>query len=123
MRTRCLNPNAAAYKRYGAKGVTVAPEWDSFERFLADVGERPPGTTLDRIDGTLGYAPGNCRWATATEQAANRCWSISLTYEGETLPLAEWARRFDLCPSLLRARVTRLGWDVGRALTTRPRSR
>jgi hypothetical protein len=69
---RCLNPRAANFGRYGGAGVTVCEEWKDFSRFLADVGERPAGKTLDRIDGRLGYAPGNVRWATPLEQARNR---------------------------------------------------
>jgi hypothetical protein len=69
---RCLNPRASNFARYGGAGVTVCEEWKDFSRFLADVGERPAGTTLDRIDGSLGYAPGNVHWATPVEQARNR---------------------------------------------------
>jgi hypothetical protein len=73
MKWRCLDPNNKDFPRWGGAGVTIWPEWvDSFERFFADVGPRPKGTTLDRIDGTRGYEPGNVRWATPTEQARNR---------------------------------------------------
>lgn len=69
---RCTNPNAINYANYGGRGVTVAPEWRSFQQFLADMGERPEGTSLDRIDVNSGYGPGLCRWATRKEQAQNR---------------------------------------------------
>ena len=73
MKHRCLNPNAWNYPYYGGKGITIYPPWiASYERFLADVGERPDGKTLDRIDGQLGYWPGNVRWAWPKEQIANR---------------------------------------------------
>jgi len=70
---RCTNPNAWNYKYYGGRGITVCDAWlDSYEQFTADVGERPEGLTLDRIDVEKGYAPNNCKWATWSEQQANK---------------------------------------------------
>jgi len=74
MKTRCENPACAAYARYGGRGITVCARWrDSFEAFLADVGPRPsPRHSIDRKDNDKGYEPGNCRWATPSEQNANQ---------------------------------------------------
>lgn len=72
MRQRCNNENREDYKYYGMIGVTYAPEWDKFENFLADVGVRPEGTTLDRIDPFGNYEPSNVRWATPEQQANNQ---------------------------------------------------
>lgn len=72
MRQRCRNPNAHGYQHYGGRGITVDPRWDSFDAFYADMGERPEGTSVDRINNDGNYEPGNCRWATAKEQAANQ---------------------------------------------------
>jgi hypothetical protein len=74
MRSRCLNPNNGSYKHYGALGVSVCERWqgpDGFANFIADMGQRPRGRTLDRINPFLGYCPENCRWATPKEQANN----------------------------------------------------
>jgi hypothetical protein len=65
---RCTNPNYQGFERYGGRGIEVTPAWRDFERFLADMGERPEGTTLDRINADGDYEPDNCRWADSSEQ-------------------------------------------------------
>lgn len=72
MMARCHTPGSTSYRWYGAVGIAVCDAWWVFARFLRDMGERPAGTSLDRIDGTLGYFPGNCRWSTGREQNLNR---------------------------------------------------
>jgi hypothetical protein len=68
---RCHSEAHRSYKYYGARGIKVCERWQLYKAFLEDMGERPTGTTLDRIDGFKGYEPGNCRWATKAEQQAN----------------------------------------------------
>jgi hypothetical protein len=116
MRSRCENPNVPAYKNYGGRGITVCERWKTFENFLADMGERPEGMTIERIDNDRGYEPGNCRWATYNEQARNMRSNQRITLNGETKCLTEWAEQYGIKMPTLWARL-RMGWSVEEALT------
>lgn len=72
MKDRCKNKNHKSFKDYGERGITYDPAWEVFENFLKDMGDRPQGLTLDRIDNNGNYCEGNCRWATPTEQSLNK---------------------------------------------------
>lgn len=72
MRQRCNNPKNKNYHQYGGRGIKVCARWDCFVAFAADMGERPEGMTIERIDGAKGYEPSNCRWATWDEQRKNK---------------------------------------------------
>jgi hypothetical protein len=92
MKGRCLNPNDTRYARYGGRGITICAKWvNNFENFRADVGEKPKGKTLERINNNLGYYPNNVRWATPKEQANNRYTNVFITHEGMTMTLSQWA--------------------------------
>ena len=71
MRNRCNNPRTPRYSDYGGRGIKVCKRWDKFENFLADMGEKPPGMSLDRKNNNGNYTPRNCRWATPAEQRKN----------------------------------------------------
>lgn len=116
---RCENENDAKYPDYGARGITVCRRWrESFEAFFEDMGPRPSiKHTLDRIDNDGNYEPGNCRWATKRQQGRNTRRNRMLTFDGETMCLADWAERTGIPRSVLQIRL-RDGWSIQRALTT-----
>lgn len=107
MITRCLNPRAPNFAEYGGRGITVCDRWRNFALFLDDMGPRPRGKTLDRIDGSRGYEPGNCRWATGREQQENRRTARMLTIGDETRCVTEWARRAGISDTAMLYRVRR----------------
>ena len=117
MWTRCTNPKRASWKDYGGRGITVCEEWKSFENFLADMGERPQGYTLDRRDNDSGYYPENCRWATADEQRGNTRATIWVEIDGVRKRLTEWAAELNISLNTVRARVGRQGMSYAQALT------
>lgn len=107
MKTRCDNPSFTYYAEYGGRGISYCDRWVDFENFLEDMGERPTGKTLDRIDSNKGYLKDNCRWATPREQACNRTNSVELTFNGVTKPLALWADDLALPYHTLYLRIFR----------------
>lgn len=120
MKSRCTNPKAAKFAEYGGRGITVCERWlHSFENFLLDMGKRPsPQHTIDRINNNGNYEPGNCQWSVQRTQQQNRRDNTLVTFQGETLCLSEWTRRFNLPVGLVSQRLKRLGWSVEKALTT-----
>lgn len=111
MRARCNNPRDRGYPRYGARGITVCPEWSSFDQFLADMGLPPEGHSLDRIDNDKGYSPDNCRWADAATQRRNTSKTVLITYQGKTQCLKDWAAELGLSYTMLRRR-NQAGWKL-----------
>lgn len=108
MRVRCHNPNNHAFKHYGGRGITVCERWrHSFENFLADMGERPPGLTLERKDNNAGYSPENCKWATRHEQNENTRTALRLTHNGVTKTINEWAAECGIRRSCLYSRINK----------------
>ncbi len=113
---RCHDPRRKDYPRYGGKTITVCDRWrDSFAAFLGDMGPRPEGLQIDRIDGSRGYEPRNCRWVTAKQNCRNRACTRRVLFEGNEQPVADLAERFDLDVSGLYHRLD-AGWTIERAL-------
>ena len=119
MKQRCDYPKSASYDRYGAIGIRYCEAWADFEAFYADMGDRPEGFSLDRIDPRLGYEPGNCRWIPNNEQAKNQRKTVRVVLDGEMMiqadaarrlevnpcQILQWRRRPDLMPSTLNNRL------------------
>lgn len=116
MHNRC-RPDSVDAGNYFNRGVTVCERWESFENFLVDMGERPSkGMWLDRIDGSRGYEPGNCRWASIKVQQNNRRNNRYLVIRGERMTMAEAAERFGMNYNTLRSRIYLLGQDAETAV-------
>ncbi|MER9217916.1 hypothetical protein NKI48_03125 [Mesorhizobium sp. M0644] len=117
LKQRCMNQDSQAFAYYGGRGIVVCDRWrDSFAAFLSDMGSRPAGMTLDRIDNDGNYEPGNCRWATRADQVANRGRSRTVVLNGQCLPLKTACQRLGLNHKTVAGRIDR-GWPVERALT------
>jgi len=115
---RCTNPSYDNYKMYGGAGITLCPKWLDFDAFVSDMGDRPVGKTLDRIDTTKSYTKDNCRWATHSEQQSNRKCAMLLTYNGITKNAREWSKDLNLAPGTVWMRI-KYGWSVEKSVTTR----
>ena len=119
MLTRTENPKGSAYECYGGRGITVCPEWrTSFEAFhgWAVANGYQHDLSIDRIDNDLGYSPENCRWTSTNAQFNNRRSNRTLTYNGETMTVAQWACKLSINRRTLYTRLNS-GWPVDRALT------
>lgn len=112
MKQRCCNPKCKSFPSYGGRGITVCSRWlESFEAFFADMGEAPPGASLDRIDNDGNYEPQNCRWTDEVTQGRNRRTNRYLTARGETMTVTEWSARTGLSVSGIIGRL-----DAGRSV-------
>lgn len=105
---RCYNKNNASYPRYGAKGIQVCERWrSSYDNFVEDMGARPDGCTIGRIDNKGNYEPSNCRWMTREEQDRNKRNNRFITAFGETKCITDWATQYGLSYDTLYRRLNR----------------
>jgi hypothetical protein len=117
MKSRCYYKPHRNYRRYGGRGISVCERWrNSFEKFLADMGECPPGFSIERIDNDGNYEPGNCKWIPMKDQLDNTNQTRLLTAFGETMTFAKWARKVGIKRNTIEDRLRR-GWSVERALS------
>lgn len=109
---RCQNPADGGYPDYGGRGIKVCGRWQSVENFVADMGPRPLGSTIDRYPNNDGnYEPDNCRWASVRDQNRNYRRNVKITHQGETLCVADWAEKVGIDAKTLYRRVE-IGWPT-----------
>lgn len=118
---RCTVPTTVQFHRYGGRGISICERWMLFKNFLADMGPRVAGTSIDRINNDGNYEPANCRWATFEEQVNNTVTNRFIEHDGLRLSIAQWARRLGVKESMIRGRLER-GWSEVDALE-KPRCR
>jgi hypothetical protein len=116
MLARCSKPTNSGYHRYGGRGISVCQSWEDFESFLSDMGHKPKGKSLDRINNDGDYSPENCRWATVAEQSRNQSRNRPVTWMGETMILPDWETKLGIPRKALIARRDK-GWSVERMFT------
>jgi hypothetical protein len=107
MSDRCRNQKCIAFKHYGGRGITICERWLKFENFLADMGHRPKGKTIDRINVNGNYEPSNCRWATPIQQANNTRGVRRITHKGVTQTISEWAMQLSIPRTTIALRLER----------------
>lgn len=119
MKKRCYNESEPGFENYGGRGIAVCDEWlNSFEAFYLDMGARPKGTSLDRMNNELGYSKENCRWATRDEQNTNKRSNWKITAFGETRLLRDWAIANGVNRTTIATRIRELGWSPEKAVST-----
>ena len=120
MKKRCTNPNDSSYSIYGARGIHVCDEWNSYETFRdwAYKNGYNDSLSIDRIDMNGNYEPNNCRWVNSSVQANNKRSNHVLKYNDQSHTIAEWSRITGISYGRIKDRINKCGWDVERALTT-----
>lgn len=105
MRSRCRNENDAAFANYGGRGIEVCQRWSAFENFFEDMGRRPDGLSIERVDNNQGYSKENCKWATPFEQSNNKRTNQKLTIHGVTKTVGQWAALNGINRRLISERI------------------
>lgn len=121
MRQRCQNPNAAQFRNYGARGITVCSRWSSFTNFFEDMGPRPMGSSLDRINNDGDYSPENCRWAARKQQRINQRGCVLIPAFGQSLTATDWSSRTGLHRDTIIHRIRKgISPEIALSLTKMP---
>lgn len=119
MLTRCTNPKAKAYKKYGGRGISVCEEWKTFTNFFNDMGDCPDKFTLERVNNNGGYFKENCVWADRKAQARNRRSNHMITHNGESKCIAEWAEIKGIKIHTLKRRLTHGTYSIEKSLNSK----
>lgn len=117
MNARCNCQSNKDFHKYGGRGISVCDRWKDFKSFYEDMGDRPDGMTIDRIDVNGNYEPSNCRWASPKTQGRNTRSNVIIEFNGKAQCIADWAEEVGIERKTLEYRM-RSGWEASRALTT-----
>lgn len=115
MKSRCNNKNYNRFSDYGGRGITMCKRWEKFDNFHFDMGVRPNGKTLDRVDNLKGYSKENCKWSTPKEQSNNTRRNHYIEYKGERKTVTDWEKFLGLNTGTLSTRIWR-GWSIEKAI-------
>lgn len=120
MKARCSGTYRHDYPRYGGRGISVCERWLDFSKFYEDMGEAPDGMTLDRIDSSGNYEPGNCKWSTPKEQANNRRSNVYIEHDGRRQNIEAWSVELGINRGTIESRIKREGINCGSLLRPVP---
>ncbi len=121
MMNRCKNENDPNYQNYGGRGISVCVEWESFENFYADMGNKADGMSIERLDVNGNYSKENCVWANVKQQANNKRNNNLITFNEETKTLSQWAEHYSIPVWKLSQRILRDGLDFSEAVVNNDR--
>lgn len=118
MMSRCYDKTNIGYHNYGGRGIVVCDAWHEFEMFLSDMGVRPEGMSIDRINNNIGYSKSNCAWSNKEQQCSNTRRNRKLTYLGKTQTVTQWAKELNMDRAVLSYRANH--WNSDELCLTAP---
>lgn len=120
IKRRCLNENDKRYPEYGGRGIKICDSWsNSFQSFFHDMGEKPEGYSIERIDVNGNYEKSNCKWIKLSSQASNKRTNVKITHKNETKNLSDWSLETGIKAETISARIKR-GWSIEKSLSIIP---
>lgn len=119
MKQRCNNPKSQMWYLYGKRGIGFCKSWESFDNFYRDMGQKPIGFSLGRINNDQNYSPRNCRWESTMQQSRNKRNNHFISFQGKHMVMSDWSKLLGFKKSLISSRL-RNGWSIKDALTFRP---